>query len=396
MIVNRRGYALVDTSARVRGTESFKSRPEIAQALLGKYPHGVRNSKTLHERLLYVAVPIAANGKVHGAVRVTYPYSAVDSRIRRYWLLLALIGVVVLAGAAVVGLGLARFVTRPLRGLEDAAAAVGEGHLDARASEQEGPPEVPLARGSLQRDRREAVTASSLAGRVRRRRLARAADAVDRAPAAAGEPAVEPGPRRRAARGRSAPGSRRRSARAWRARTPAAEASARVDASRSMRERVEAWRRSRTSIESRSSRSSMGRCRCVRRRGASPRSSTTSSPTRSRRRRTAARSRCRPSLALRRGSSCTSVTTARASPAEQRERAFDRFWRAGLRRGRLGAGAGDREAARRRGRRRGRIAARQRAAAWTPSSACVLPEPLPKLAHALSRRLPVRGRRTEA
>ncbi len=142
VIVNRRGYALVDTSARVLGTENFKSRPEIAQALLGNYPHGVRNSQTLHERLLYVAVPIAANGKVHGAVRVTYPFSAVDSRIRRYWLLLTLIGVVVLAGAAVVGLGLARFVTRPLRGLEDAAAAVGEGHLDARASEQEGPPEV--------------------------------------------------------------------------------------------------------------------------------------------------------------------------------------------------------------------------------------------------------------
>ena len=142
VIVNRRGYAVVDTSARVRGTENFKSRPEIAQALLGNYPHGVRNSKTLHERLLYVAVPIAANGKVHGAVRITYPFSAVDARIRRYWLLLALIGVVVLAGAAVVGLGLARFVTRPLRSLEEAAAAVGEGQLDARASEQEGPPEV--------------------------------------------------------------------------------------------------------------------------------------------------------------------------------------------------------------------------------------------------------------
>jgi signal transduction histidine kinase len=142
VIVDRKGYALVDTSGRVRGTESFASRPEIAAALLGKYPHGVRNSKTLHERLLYVAVPIAANGKVHGAVRITYPYSAVDARILRYWLLLALIGAVVLMGAAVVGLGLARFITRPLHSLEEAAAAVGEGHLDARASEREGPPEV--------------------------------------------------------------------------------------------------------------------------------------------------------------------------------------------------------------------------------------------------------------
>ena len=142
VIVDRRGRALVDTSARVRGTESFASRPEIAGALAGKYPRGVRDSKTLHQRLLYVAVPIASGGRVHGAVRITYPFSAVDARILRYWLILALIGVVVLAGAAAVGLGLARFVTRPLRRLEEAAAAVGEGQLDARAPEREGPPEV--------------------------------------------------------------------------------------------------------------------------------------------------------------------------------------------------------------------------------------------------------------
>ena len=142
VIVDRRGYAMVDTSARVRGPESFASRPEIAGALAGKYPRGVRDSTTLHERLLFVAVPIASGGKVHGAVRITYPYSAVDARIRHYWLILALIGAVVLAGAAVVGLGLARFVTRPLRRLEEAAAAVGEGQLDARAPEREGPPEV--------------------------------------------------------------------------------------------------------------------------------------------------------------------------------------------------------------------------------------------------------------
>jgi signal transduction histidine kinase len=142
VIVDRQGDALVDTSARVRGRENFASRPEIAAALAGKYPRGVRTSNTLHERLLYVAVPVASAGRVHGAVRITYPLSAVDARVLRYWLILALIGVVVLAGAAVVGLSIARFVTRPLRRLETAAAAVGEGQLDARAPEREGPPEV--------------------------------------------------------------------------------------------------------------------------------------------------------------------------------------------------------------------------------------------------------------
>lgn len=142
VVVDRRGYALIDTSARIRGTESFASRPEIRGALAGRYPRGVRTSNTLHERLLFVAVPIASGGKVHGAVRVTYPLSAVDARVLRYWLILGLIGLLVLAGAAIVGLGVARFVTRPLNRLEEAAAAVGDGRLDARADERTGPPEV--------------------------------------------------------------------------------------------------------------------------------------------------------------------------------------------------------------------------------------------------------------
>jgi signal transduction histidine kinase len=240
VIVDRRGYALVDTSARVRGTETFASRPEIAAALAGKYPRGVRNSKTLHERLLYVAVPIASGGKVHGAVRITYPFSAVDARIRRYWLILALIGVVVLAGAAVVGLGLARFVTRPLHRLEEAAAAVGEGQLDARAPEREGPPEVR----SLAVAFNETVAKLSRLLRSQGEFVADASHEL-RTPLTALQLRLE-----------SLPPSRDRDAALHEAdrlrdlvdglltlaRADAgAEASARVDASALMRERVETW-----------------------------------------------------------------------------------------------------------------------------------------------------------
>ena len=240
VIVDRKGYALVDTSGRVRGTESFASRPEIAAALLGKYPRGVRDSKTLHGRLLYVAVPIASGGQVHGAVRITYPFSAVDARILRYWLILALIGVVVLAGAAVVGLGLARFVTRPLRSLEEAAAAVGEGHLDARAPERDGPPEVR----SLAARFNETVAKLSRLLRSQGEFVADASHEL-RTPLTALRLRLE-----------SLPQSRDRDAALHEAdrlrdlvdglltlaRADAgAEGSARVDASALMRERVEAW-----------------------------------------------------------------------------------------------------------------------------------------------------------
>jgi signal transduction histidine kinase len=141
-IVAPDGRAVIDTSSRVAGAESFASRPEIRAALKGRYSVGQRYSRTLHRELLFVAVPIASGGTVHGAVRITYPISTLDARIRRYWLLLAGIALVVLATAALVGAALARFVTRPLAGLEQAAAAVGAGDLTARAPESAGPPEV--------------------------------------------------------------------------------------------------------------------------------------------------------------------------------------------------------------------------------------------------------------
>jgi signal transduction histidine kinase len=140
VLVGQGGNAIVD-SRPIPGDTSFGSRPEIAAALRGKVASGVRHSNTLGADLLYVAVPVASAGKILGAARITYPMSAVDSRIRRYWLTLAAIAGIVLVGVTLVGLWLARGIARPLRRVERAAAEIGAGNLDARAAE-EGPPEV--------------------------------------------------------------------------------------------------------------------------------------------------------------------------------------------------------------------------------------------------------------
>jgi len=139
VIVNRSGNALIDTDAR---ETSFATRPEIRAALRGAVASGTRHSDTLGANLLYVAVPVASGGVVHGAARVTIPTSAVDNRIQRYWLILAAIAAIVLATATIVALAFARFVTRPLHRVEQAAASLGAGDLAARAPEREGPEEV--------------------------------------------------------------------------------------------------------------------------------------------------------------------------------------------------------------------------------------------------------------
>ncbi len=87
-------------------------------------------------------MPIATRARVLGTVRITYPTASTDRRIVRYWLALAIAAALVLAAATVVGLLLSRSLSRPLRRLEDAAERIGEGELDARASESDGPEEI--------------------------------------------------------------------------------------------------------------------------------------------------------------------------------------------------------------------------------------------------------------
>jgi signal transduction histidine kinase len=139
VVVDRKGQRVVDSAPT--GTRSFASRPEIAQALLGEISSGRRYSETLGQELLYVAVPVASSGVVHGAVRISYPTSAVNGRIHRYWTLLAVIAVAVLLASSLLATVLSGWLTRPLVRLDEAVDAVGSGDLGTRVT-VEGPAET--------------------------------------------------------------------------------------------------------------------------------------------------------------------------------------------------------------------------------------------------------------
>ena len=139
VVVDRSGREVVDSAPT--GSRDFATRPEVARALAGEVASGIRHSRTLGTDLLYVAVPVASSGVVHGAVRISYPTSAVDSRIHRYWTLLAIIAAAVLAAAGLVAIVLSRWMTHPVARLEVAAAAIGSGDLSTRAP-VDGPPEM--------------------------------------------------------------------------------------------------------------------------------------------------------------------------------------------------------------------------------------------------------------
>jgi signal transduction histidine kinase len=151
VIVNRKGTSIADSKPTFPGERRFGSRPEVAAALRGHTVTGIRYSHDLHTNLLYVAVPVASSGAVFGAVRITYPTSALDRRVNRYRLVLVAVAAIVLVAAALVGLILARSIARPLRRVQETAARVGRGDLTARAPEDEGPPDVQRLAAELNR-----------------------------------------------------------------------------------------------------------------------------------------------------------------------------------------------------------------------------------------------------
>ena len=140
VVVDDRGISLIDTEQPAQ--RDLSTRPEIATALAGERTSGRRSSDTLGTDLLYVALPVASGGVVHGAVRVTLDTAHVDSHIGRFWFVLVQIAVAVLGVMAVLGWLLARSVTRPVRRLNDTALRFSSGDLSVGEQEEHGPPEL--------------------------------------------------------------------------------------------------------------------------------------------------------------------------------------------------------------------------------------------------------------
>jgi signal transduction histidine kinase len=140
VVVNADGISLVDTEQTIN--RDFSTRPEIATALGGDRSVGTRESETLATELLYVALPVASGGVVHGALRITLDTAAVDANVHRFWMGLVAIAAVVLAAMSLVGWLVARSVTLPMRRLNDTAKRFGEGDLTVEGYAIDGPREL--------------------------------------------------------------------------------------------------------------------------------------------------------------------------------------------------------------------------------------------------------------
>src|SRR5205807_5808989 len=104
------------------------------------------------------AMPVFLHGRygLVGTVIVARSTAPLNSDVVRLWVILGTIAVVAMIGAALLAFGLARWVSRPLAGLDAAAGRLADGDLAIRAVVDSGPPEL----------RRLATTFNTMAGRL--------------------------------------------------------------------------------------------------------------------------------------------------------------------------------------------------------------------------------------
>jgi len=129
--------------------DDYTNRPEVAAAVQGRFASGERASRTLGERLVYVAVPVRSGGDVLGAVRISYPARVIDDRVSDRLRGPLAAGAVAIAVALVVAWAVAATVTRPLRRLRATTESLAAGDLTTRTAAATGPPEVRALASSL-------------------------------------------------------------------------------------------------------------------------------------------------------------------------------------------------------------------------------------------------------
>lgn len=142
VVTNARGIAVASNDPTVTIGEDYSNRPEVASALAGQPAVGERSSKTLGQRLLYVAVPVLLGEDSLGVVRLSHPKSHVDREVRNQMLGVILAGVFTLAAAAAVAWPVARGIALPIERLTHRTERLADGDFAVRADDSSGPPEV--------------------------------------------------------------------------------------------------------------------------------------------------------------------------------------------------------------------------------------------------------------
>ncbi|WP_232698926.1 two-component system histidine kinase PnpS [Brevibacillus daliensis] len=133
-VVDPQGDVLADTSDPNKNWENHSHRKEIAEALSGKVGSDLRESTTLDEQMIYVAVPLRQEGsnEIIGAVRSSMSMEAITQSIHQMWFSLMMGLVVTLIIGSIVSTRISHDITRPIEEIIRVARNITQREYESR------------------------------------------------------------------------------------------------------------------------------------------------------------------------------------------------------------------------------------------------------------------------
>lgn len=129
-IIDLEGVVLGDSDENLATMENHGNRPEVIGALAGDITRSVRYSITLKCDMMYVAVPIIADGLILGVCRVSLPLTSIQEALAHINRTIGgAAGIAILATITVSAL-VSTAITRPLKKVTYMAKKLAEGDLD--------------------------------------------------------------------------------------------------------------------------------------------------------------------------------------------------------------------------------------------------------------------------
>ena len=133
-VIDPGGEVLADSEKEPRDMENHLFRPEIQASLRGETLMSIRPSSTLKADMMYMSIPLRAEGRVVGALRLSVFMKDIEALLDALRTdLLKVVGLVTVF-ALLLSVFLARSVAVPTREVMDASKRIAAGDLDVSVS----------------------------------------------------------------------------------------------------------------------------------------------------------------------------------------------------------------------------------------------------------------------
>jgi two-component system phosphate regulon sensor histidine kinase PhoR len=174
-----RGQVLADSEANPATLPNHTNRPEFQIALQGRPGRVVRYSDTLHQNMMYVAIPVTENGRITTVLRTAIPLTRVNDALATLYGSIGISALVVAVIAALIGWYMSRGISRQMADIKIGAQRLAAGDFTQKlyvprveefASVAESINQMAeelddrLRRLTHERNEREAVLASMVEG----------------------------------------------------------------------------------------------------------------------------------------------------------------------------------------------------------------------------------------